>query len=118
MDRKERREIDRAIKKLARRGSTRCNICRRPYEHGEHTFTGQSMSHQWRMVGACCRDKLVAVDISGMYFHWDKPFEPALAQMGRHPSRQHLTSSADTEYMFANADVVVVEGDDNADRDH
>ena len=118
MERKERREIDRAIKKLARRGSTRCNICRREYEHGEHTFTGQSLTRLWRTVGACCKDKLIKVDMSGVYSHWDKPFELALAQMRCHPGRQHFANSADTEYCSANTDALAVEGDINVDREH
>jgi len=117
MDRKERREIDRAVRKLASRGNGGCNICGRAFEHGEHTFTGQSVSRLWRTVGACCKDKLIWIGASGVYAHWDKPFDQVHTQMDLHPARQHFISSAGTEYILASEDVDAAEGDSNVDRE-
>jgi hypothetical protein len=119
MSRKERREIDRAIAKLARRGEWRCDICRRDYEHGALTVTGMSVGGVLCTVGACCGDQMNVIYGSGVYLHHGKPFEAALSRVMQHPLRDQFGKPGGvTKLNVVNDDGTTMEADISSKPDH
>ncbi len=67
MDRGQRRNIERKIRKMIRQSGDNCTICGRPYKHNSRTVGGLTADGEVALAGECCADKIVHGVTAGVF---------------------------------------------------
>ena len=84
------RWVRKKLEKCHERDADNCGICKKPYSHGEYTYTGLKNKKGF-CVGECCRNKLDEIYMGGVYFLQENLDANSMEKIQSHPFREHFS---------------------------